>query len=74
MANKGKSKSKPASKSAKKPARKPASAKGELSAEDLDEVAGGIIVQNPAAALAVKIEKPPTVNPGNLPSVKDLLL
>jgi hypothetical protein len=67
-------KSKPASKPAKKPARKPTSGKGELSAEDLDEVAGGIVVQNPAAALGVKIAKPPTISPTGLPSVKDLLL
>ena len=56
-------KAKPAAKSAKKASkpvsRKPERSKGELSSEDLDQVAGGIIIINSAPPLDAirKIEK-----------------
>ena len=72
-------KAKPAAKSAKKApktvSRKPERSKGELSSEDLDQVAGGIIIQGGIPVLdgIKKIEKiAPTVG-GALPSYKDLL-
>jgi len=75
MAKKAKPAAKSAKKSAKTVSRKPERSKGELSSEDLDQVAGGIIIINSTPALdgINKIEKiAPTVG-GTLPSYKDLL-
>ena len=71
-------KAKPAAKSAKKTSktvsRKPERSKGELSSEDLDQVAGGIIIHAvPALDGIKKIEKIAPTFGRALPSNKDLL-
>ena len=66
---------KPAKKTAAKAAsRRPERSKGELSSEDLDSVAGGIVTPTMLAPIdgIKKVEKiAPIVT--NLPSIKDLL-
>ena len=70
-------KAKPAAKSAKKTSktvsRKPERSKGELSSEDLDQVAGGIIIQGGMSLDGIKkVEKiAPTFG---VTAIKDILL
>ena len=69
---------KPAKKSAQKTtARKPERSKGELSSEDLDSVAGGIIIINSAPISAIKdaikqVEKIAPSGLGSSPSITKL--
>ncbi len=66
---------KPAKKTAKTASRKPERSKGELSSEDLDSVAGGLVVQVAAPIDAIKVQTAQKIAPtiGTLPSIKDLL-
>ena len=75
MAKKAKPAAKSAKKSAKTVSRRPERSKGELSSEDLDQVAGGIIIQDGMPLQAIKqVQKiAPAVAPA-LPSIKDLSL
>jgi hypothetical protein len=79
MANKKKP-AKPTKKAAKAVSRKAERSKGELSSEDLDSVAGGIMTLNTNTGIkapidAVKTEqKVVTISGGTLAGIKDLLL
>ncbi len=72
MAKKAKPAAKSAKKSSKTVSRKPERSKGELSSEDLDQVAGGIIIQGGIPLDAIKkIEK---IVPNLAPAITSIKL